>query len=897
MTDKQSKPLNIGQEPNNPQIQKQFAEALQAKNLGVNKILLNINGGSSEVETNRNAILKYPLKQPIQLEVGDVITCVSAFCEEKGLQENTISFEEDIETELRFLYYKQGDVGDELISLDDVGYVAYPKLFPDAFNDTVTIAGDSGDIKRGALAVNYVPGGPANYENLIGDVGFNTNFNGVAYGTAVGAAEDSEKNITSGCNGNYYYLMETIAYDKNRKVGTENPGGGAETFVRPVYGSKRISVKAGNYSVDSLANIISAQLNGSLGDNNNSFSDALLDKLYNVSGVNKNNFFATYPYFTNIDQAQDKTQSDLIGSTGESAGFERRDDGLVKQINYSNDSYYDTWCFQNLFANTTFTNPSERLKSPDGSVDNTFPNKKKTIVATPNFTLSGSGDSKEEFPPDYGEMNTVVGGRGYGDGQKNTHFYMSKKGIDILYDTPNKFYNLPGLKDNTANELDRLYPPFSSQIYYCTVDPESGYIPTYTANLTVEGSPQYNDVARYTTINRACCFQSLFPVKALKYPGRAGLEPRRQAFAGTSVAELTFGDAVSNRFAFTNFHEFYKLPNLTADGKNTTGYGGQQATRYNNPYFNDTASSSVSDNIAAATAGNFSPVYPVDSSSGIAINNFDFDLVKNTTIYKTLIAEIQAIDGATAPLSQLLHKEKLVFDLFTKPFDKFFATTADAENAWSKSLWSRLGFAYNQLGDVSSRLESFVAPAQDVLNQTRQQFGIITHNAFDFSKIVSSDGLGTGNPVIDSGTPMQNFRLKSYFMGTALPENLGTSGNYIHLLGESKPINAEQLPSLSNGKSYLLIESDIIKPNYKDTKANWGNLLAIMSKENATNDTIFGAEPIDFTVTEPRLLTDITIFIKNQDGSLANDSVIGKNNAFIIQIAKAIKVQEMPSFS
>lgn len=474
---------------------------------------------------------------------------------------------------------------------------------------------------------------------------------------------------------------------------------------------------------------------------------------------------------------------------------------------------------------------------------------------------------------------------------------MSKKGIDILYDTPNKFYNLPGLKDNTANELDRLYPPFSSQIYYCTVDPESGYIPTYTANLTVEGSPQYNDVARYTTINRACCFQSLFPVKALKYPGRAGLEPRRQAFAGTSVAELTFGDAVSNRFAFTNFHEFYKLPNLTADGKNTTGYGGQQATRYNNPYFNDTASSSVSDNIAAATAGNFSPVYPVDSSSGIAINNFDFDLVKNTTIYKTLIAEIQAIDGATAPLSQLLHKEKLVFDLFTKPFDKFFATTADAENAWSKSLWSRLGFAYNQLGDVSSRLESFVAPAQDVLNQTRQQFGIITHNAFDFSKIVSSDGLGTGNPVIDSGTPMQNFRLKSYFMGTALPENLGTSGNYIHLLGESKPINAEQLPSLSNGKSYLLIESDIIKPNYKDTKANWGNLLAIMSKENATNDTIFGAEPIDFTVTEPRLLTDITIFIKNQDGSLANDSVIGKNNAFIIQIAKAIKVQEMPSVS
>ena len=83
------------------------------------------------------------------------------------------------------------------------------------------------------------------------------------------------------------------------------------------------------------------------------------------------------------------------------------------------------------------------------------------------------------------------------------------------------------------------------------------------------------------------------------------------------------------------------------------------------------------------------------------------------------------------------------------------------------------------------------------------------------------------------------------------------------MLGDSKPITAAKLPSLNAGKSYLIIESDIVKPNFKDTKANWGNLLAIMSKENASNDTIFGASPIDFTITEPKLLTDITIYIKN----------------------------------
>jgi len=142
---------------------------------------------------------------------------------------------------------------------------------------------------------------------------------------------------------------------------------------------------------------------------------------------------------------------------------------------------------------------------------------------------------------------------------------------------------------------------------------------------------------------------------------------------------------------------------------------------------------------------------------------------------------------------------------------------------------------------------------------------------------------------------MQNFRLTSYYPGTDLPNNLGTSGNNIHILGDSKPINADNLPSLNAGKSYLIIESDLIKPNYKDTKANLGNLLAIMSKENATNDTIFGADPIDFVVTEPRLLTDITIYIKNPDGTLAADDVIGQNNGFIIQIAKAIPVQKLPS--
>jgi hypothetical protein len=62
-----------------------------------------------------------------------------------------------------------------------------------------------------------------------------------------------------------------------------------------------------------------------------------------------------------------------------------------------------------------------------------------------------------------------------------------------------------------------------------------------------------------------------------------------------------------------------------------------------------------------------------------------------------------------------------------------------------------------------------------------------------------------------------------------------------------------------------------------------------MSKENATNDTIFSINPITFTVTEPKLLATIEVRIKNPDGNLASDDIVGKNNGFIFQIEKAIQ--------
>jgi hypothetical protein len=877
---KPKQPLNVGGQPNDIQTQKIFSETLSAKNIGVDKIILNVNGGNSELVTNRNSILKYSLKQPIQLEVGDTITCINAFVEEKGLAENTISFEEDLEAEMRFFYYKQGDTGDELSSIEDVGFCAYPKLFPDAF--TSTNAGGSTGAERSGFTPSYL-GGNFTYANLVGDLGLNMSFDGIGYGADVDTTHETNTNITTGCNGNYYYLMETVSYKKTVSNASIREFTDTELyqqfFMRPVYGSKRIKIKAGNYSVDSLANIISSQLNGSLGANNNEFSNALLDKLYNPNGVNKDSMISTYPYFKNIDTVDDSDQSDIIGNCGESTDFERRIDGFVKQLNISDLSYYECWAFQNIFS---FFNKS--VGNLDRLNDKHFPNGASAFTVTPGFN---DPDDTVDL------LDLLTPNDKYSNGKKNIHFYINKKAIDTFFETNDKWYNLPNLKTNGESVDNLFFPPMMYEVMYNTVDIEYGYIPRTSTNLHLPGNP-YEKERRYVNGVDSLSLQQLYPVKGFAFPGSENILPQRNVFAGTSVAELTFGDAVSNRFALSNLHEFYKLPNLTADESTTTGYGGQQATKYNNPFYNDERTNGAVNNIAEASVDNAGPVYPVDSSSGVAINNFDFDLVKNTKIYKDLVAEIQSIDGNTAELQQVLYKEKLIYDLFTKPFDQFFASKSEAEAQWSKSLWSRLGFTYNQLGNVSENLETFIAHGTQNRVQTKQK-GIITHNSFDFSKIVSSDGLGLGNPISKNGTPMQNYRLESYYNGIPFPGNLGVSGNNIHLLSDSKPINAEELPSLSNGKSYLLIESDIIKPNFKDNKANLGNLLAIMSKENATNDTIFGADPIDFVITEPSLLTDITIYIKNPDGTLAADNVIGANNGFLIQISKPIPITKLPS--
>ena len=272
-----------------------------------------------------------------------------------------------------------------------------------------------------------------------------------------------------------------------------------------------------------------------------------------------------------------------------------------------------------------------------------------------------------------------------------------------------------------------------------------------------------------------------------------------------------------------------------------------------------------------------------------------------------------------------MYREKKIFDLLTKPYEDFFQSEEAAEEAWNKTFWARLGFTYEQFGQVDKNLEKIftfcrepkvMRDAYDTPNDyiplcqsftppdeadTRfvKQMGIVSHNSFNFTFIPTTDSLGTGNVNAGGTDQNQGYDMRGYTTATtvsATPKVKGTSGiiqNYVHVLTDSQPINANKFPSLNNGNNYLIIESDIVKPNAKDAKSNETTIVGIMSKENASNDTIFSVNPVTFTVTEPKLLSTIEVRIRNPDGSLVSDDVVGKNNAFIFQVEKPIEPGSM----
>ena len=953
---------------------------------GTDKLLINVNGANSKIKSNKNGIIKYTLEQPHKLEIGDKVTLIESFVEEKGLSLDTIEFESDVEEEIRFLYYLQGNsqnsqnVKGEIpfnVECADVNFKCFPEWNGDYVlpNEPFTRPKPPSGVPGGSVGT-----GLTYFQGSVNDITYNlhqtcfpsTNNFSEGFGNSLQATTDNGeptnsvpssvfnlfgaiKGKTCGANGQYYYCMETYSPYELDETGAGGASGRGWKFtktgnkidfkvndnlpnniwMRPMYGRALIKIPAGNYSVSALADLINQQLDGSRSRENRFNSDALIDKLYyNTDTIN---FTQTSPFFQGTNNQNPTT----LSTTAQIEEY-NPDVKIIGQDTYQPFQRRSGYILEILRTNSRLvsqvvTMNTMRYLRPTTAIN--LPKYINNHTPVENYNLNSLGDPDVNFGPNYSPTLIAYN---YSDDMTvwnptdnvricaralNNNIYLHLDGLRELM-TNSKFYE---------GDYDPIYLPSLADWFRGNISDEGLY---YLNQNTTESNPLNSRAPSqtpYWQFVEDFKWQIMVPVSAMGYansptsPANAGVQGTggtggagekflrpvgvRQQFCGTASFNIKYDVAEANRFSITNLHEPFKLPSKNPQNDSDTYMGGQQATLYNSPIHYSLS------NFEGGTGQNFTRnprqfagIYPVDSNGGVAVSNWSFSSVKDTSTYRDLVSQIQANNTSNA--HRQIRREQLIFELFTKPYDEFFDTDEQAQEAWGTTLWSRLGYGFNQLGAVSKNLEtifSFTTPSGSDTSDTIpeinprkvKQLGIITHNQYNYTQIPSSSGLGLGNPFDKSGSaPPANYNLDAYTSGvnskdidqaTDVDERLtGLTQNYIHILSDSKAIEADDFPSLNAGNNYLLISSDIVKTNAKDAKSNSSTIVGIMSKENASNDTLFSINPITFTVTEPKLLSTIEVKILNPDGTLVSDDIVGLNNGFIFQVEKAIEPAAIP---
>jgi len=366
-------------------------------------------------------------------------------------------------------------------------------------------------------------------------------------------------------------------------------------------------------------------------------------------------------------------------------------------------------------------------------------------------------------------------------------------------------------------------------------------------------------------------------------------------FIGADNLNISFNSEKS-AFEISNLHTDYRFPSIDQyyNLQELKGKIGFHLRKLNGQALTD---------IGEALASNADKIRkfksalqkPLSRRGGIIVHNWG---------YKTAISESKFDNTVSNNASKFM------------TFKDFFKTTDEAKKAWSKTLWSRLGFSYEQLNDSSyfEDISFYDQPTSTNLG------GSTTNNLPDKtiiqdisaqinnSHIVSSKQATTS---INSGDVevfdlFDSALILSDPSGSRGPDgnnavNIGSyNGSFLSqctmLAVESEPqsITAISLPTLST-RGYYLITSDIID-EYSDIVKSGSplSLLGVVPKSSLSNqDFIATQSEITQTVSQAKNINSIKIKVLNPDltnPSLdPNSSVILKLDIPIPQIRPAQK--------
>ncbi len=810
---------------------KQLTEALEAPNIGTNKMFINVNGQTSKLVTNQNSKIQYKLNNPFTLNVGDKVTLYQAFVNEAGLDTDTLTFQEDINTTVKFLYYmpsqlfmnqKPTTADGKSVGLNQDGQ----ELQGFANKQCLTFS----DYQDFACfpSQTFLARDPTHENDS------NGNFDTLkSYREFFGERLIPFSDVFGGDMGTPYYLFENY-HDEHIVDGRITNGSNA--YIKPAYGEVTIRIPAGNYEASSLAKNITEQFNGAFIDKANN-SNFLTDRMYNPTSSNyvgtntQNPFGNQYGNATTKVEFFGKNDEEYVTDEGLRTDYNRLDIGVKIQNDVA---YYSC----------PFPFQSDLFVSPDG-LELWTRNTSNTQI-NDTYPLNATHYARQQVPL---------------DGSK-----------------PTTFVSLGA----TINDANTIGSPDNVETFGFDSEKDR-FIQYMSNNLLLNVNPH--------------------SLESKQWDDDLNLQPDR--YCGTHSFTLSYSDDKANRFSIKNLHEPYKLPSIT-ESQSSSDFAAQQATKYN----------------CADFEGNVA--YPIDASMGIMINNFGFEQVKTTDKYIELTNILNdALTNYGKGSRQYLIAE---YNLNTSKFVDFFKTEREAKIAWSKTLWSRLGFKYEQLGDIDNTIETvqtikpFEKKAGQSFSATQERLdkwglgkhklkGIVTHNDFDFSDIQACANLGA-DPIQVNNVNVNMYDSVSFAkikdtdieIIASLDQNKPdpssalysiVNKNNFSVMSTSQAIDADLLPNLNAGNSYYLITSDLIKPNGLDANGDPMNLLGIMSKENSSNDTIFSVDGVPNIITEKKMVSELSIEVRNPDNSLVPDSIIGQASGFILMVEKAINPNVM----
>jgi len=252
-----------------------------------------------------------------------------------------------------------------------------------------------------------------------------------------------------------------------------------------------------------------------------------------------------------------------------------------------------------------------------------------------------------------------------------------------------------------------------------------------------------------------------------------------------------------------------------------------------------------------------------------------------------------------------------------KTYREWFSTDLEAQNAWEKTIWYRLGFTYNDIQNPN-RFERIFNP--DPTNGENMEFttldGFTTDQSIDssilptVSTIYNAQGASESdtpyrpdkeaiNPVngsisgiqmfntMDINSPIDILNNNSKFQAQigncvgAYKGSFYTGAVMRPVITTPREVVANRLPILSNN-GYLLITSDIVEPDDITKKGTYVGVLDVVPKSSLSNqDFMSDRNVLTHILSNPKVVNSINISILNPD---MTDIELEPNSNVLLQI-------------